>query len=78
MNTDEENAVTKRVIGAILEVSTLGAGFLKKLYRRVSPDSQAATRSRGMRRGGTGCWSDSVARTAIGLKLLCISVNFEL
>ena len=36
MNTDEENAFTERVIGAILEVSnTLGAGFLEKLYQRA-------------------------------------------
>ena len=36
MNTDEENALTERVIGAILEVSNiLGAGFLEKLYQRA-------------------------------------------
>jgi len=36
MNTDEENALTERVIGAILEVSnTLGAGFLEKLCQRA-------------------------------------------
>ena len=36
MNTDEEDALTERVIGAVLEVSnTLGAGFLEKLYQRA-------------------------------------------
>jgi GxxExxY protein len=36
MNTDQENALTERVIGAILEVSNiLGAGFLEKLYQRA-------------------------------------------
>ena len=36
MNTDQENALTERVIGAILEVAnTLGAGFLEKLYQRA-------------------------------------------
>ena len=36
MNTDEENALTERVIGAVLEVSNvLGAGFLEKVYQRA-------------------------------------------
>jgi len=36
MNTDEINALTRRVIGAVFEVSnTLGAGFLEKVYERA-------------------------------------------
>src|SRR5262245_3150439 len=36
MTVDEENLLTERVIGAIIEVSNvLGAGFLEKVYRRA-------------------------------------------
>ena len=36
MNTDQENALTERVLGAVFEVSnTLGAGFLEKVYQRA-------------------------------------------
>jgi len=35
MNTDEKNALTERVIGAILGTNVLGAGFLEKLYQRA-------------------------------------------
>jgi GxxExxY protein len=36
MNTDEQKALTERIIGAVFEVSnTLGSGFLEKVYERA-------------------------------------------
>ena len=36
MNTDNADALTERVLGAVFEVSnTLGAGFLEKVYQRA-------------------------------------------
>jgi GxxExxY protein len=36
MNTDEQKALTERIIGAVFEVSNnLGSGFLEKVYERA-------------------------------------------
>ena len=64
MNTDEENALTERVIGAILEVSNiLGAGFLEKLYQRALLREVGL---RGMRAGAEASFAVSYKGQHIG------------
>jgi len=63
MNTDQENTLTERVLGAVFEVSnTLGAGFLEKVYQR------ALLRELGLR----GIKGTAEASFAIGYKGQCI------